>query len=146
MAKAGRPSVYSAEAAEKIADRLARGESLAKICEDEDMPSLRSVVRWGKENEDFGAIYAHAREAQAEEMDRKILTTADEATNDNAAAARVKIEAYKWRAARLNPKRYGERVDLTSGGEPIKLDDTAIAVRAAALVQKALGRADAEPE
>jgi hypothetical protein len=113
--RGGRPTIYTPELADLICERLANGESLAEICADRSMPGLRTVVRWAAENEGFGAEYARAREAQAEVMDAKILATADEAGKDPA-AARVKIGAYQWRAAKLAPKRYSERQVLA--GDP----------------------------
>lgn len=142
----GRPSIFSEDLAETIADRLAGGESLAQIGADDAMPSLRTMIRWSNEREDFGTIYAHAREAQAEGMDEKILTTADKATSETAAADRVKIDAYKWRAARLNPRKFGDRMGVDVNGDiKVTQDETAVAVRIASLVATALGR-DAEPD
>jgi len=111
----GRPTIYSDEIAEKICDRLASGESMVQICRDEEMPGLRTVMRWAALNADFGTEYARAREAQAEVMDDKIMTTA-EVAGDDPAAARVKIDAYKWRAAKLAPKRFGDSTTLK--GDP----------------------------
>jgi len=104
----GRPSAYTPEIAEAICDKLAEGLSLVAICKDEAMPGLRTVMRWAAERTDFGIEYARAREAQAETMDDMILTTAEKAGADPQ-AARVKIDAYKWRAAKLAPKRYGDK-------------------------------------
>lgn len=132
MAKAGRPSIYSDEIAERILEGLAEGQSLVQICAADDMPGLRTVMRWAAENEDFGTEYARAREAQAEVMDAKILTAADEAKADPQ-AARVQIEAYKWRAAKLAPKKYGDKIDVTSGGDKIPADEVTTATRLAAI-------------
>lgn len=131
-AKPGRPSIYSPEIADSILERLAAGESMVQICADEKMPGLRTVMRWAAEDQEFGTEYARAREAQAEVMDDKILTAADGADKDPQ-AARVKIEAYKWRAAKLAPKRYGEKIDVTSGGEKLPSDDVTRATRLAAI-------------
>lgn len=138
-----RPSILSDEVADAIFDRLSEGESLVQICRDETMPSVRTVLRWAAENSDFGAEYAHAREAQAEHMDDKILTAAEAADKD-AAAARVKVDAYKWRAAKLAPKKYGDKIDVTSGGEKVTMDDTALSVKAASMIQAALARDGAD--
>lgn len=46
-------------------------------------------------------------------MDDMILDCAKACTPETAAADRVKISAYQWRAAKLEPKKYGDRVDLT---------------------------------
>jgi hypothetical protein len=139
MAKQGRPSLYSKAIAERILERIAEGESIVQICRDDDMPGLRTVMRWAAEHEVFGTGYAQAREAQAEVMDDKILTAA-EGANTDPQAARVKVEAYKWRAAKLAPKRYGDKLDLTSGNEPVKLDETAVAARIASLIKTGLER------
>ena len=134
MANVGRPSIYRENLGEIILERLANGESMVQICADDAMPGLRTVMRWAKENEQFGTEYAHAREAQAEVMDDKILTAANDAHTDPQ-AARVKIEAYKWRAAKLAPKRYGDKLDVTSGGEAIReVDDTTRAIRIASVL------------
>lgn len=132
VAKAGRPSLYSAELAEIILERLAAGESMVQVCSDEEMPGLRTVMRWAADHPSFGTEYAQAREAQAEVMDDKILTAADAASTDPQ-AARVKIEAYKWRAAKLAPKRYGDKIDVTSGGDKVRPDDVASVTRLAAI-------------
>lgn len=139
---AGRPSLYTAEIADDILERLAAGESLVKICSGDEMPGLRTVMRWAAENHDFGTEYARAREAQAEVMDDKILTAAGKA-KDDPQAARVEIEAYKWRAAKLAPKRYGDKIDVTTGGEAMNsMDETAVAARVASLLRTGLERAD----
>lgn len=49
-------------------------------------------------------------------MDEKILATADSCTPESAAADRVKIAAYQWRAERLKPKAYGNKVGVEATG------------------------------
>jgi hypothetical protein len=144
----GRHSLYSDELAERILDRISNGESLARICSDEDMPSIRTVIRWAVDNQDFGTKHAQAREAQAEVMDDLILQAAA-AAGDDAQASRVQIDAYKWRAAKLAPKRYSDRLDLTNAGEKFNadLDPVARATRLAAIFASIENRKGAdEPE
>jgi hypothetical protein len=73
------------------------------------MPGLRTVFDWLDKDEGFRTKYARAREVQGDVMDDKILTTADNCTPETAHADRVKIDAYKWRASKLAPKKYGEK-------------------------------------
>ena len=108
----GRPSLYSDELADIILSGLVNGDSMRKICEAEWMPDRGTVIRWIKERPDFAAKYAHAREAQADTMDDLILEEAQKATPETAAVARVRIDAFKWRAAKLKPKVYGDAVTL----------------------------------
>ena len=43
---------------------------------------------------------------------KKILAVADACTVETAAADRVKISAYQWRAAKLAPRKYGDRQQI----------------------------------
>ena len=49
-------------------------------------------------------------------MDDKILTVANECTPETAHADKVKIAAYQWRAAKLAPKKYGEKTQQEISG------------------------------
>jgi hypothetical protein len=55
-----RPSKYTAETGETICDRIAEGESLAKICSDPSMPTRDTVRRWYAEHKDFREEYEFA--------------------------------------------------------------------------------------
>ena len=112
----GRPSGYSEEIATLLLEQIAEGESLRSICLDPDMPGLRTVFDWLDQREDFRTKYARAREIQGDVMDDKILTVANECTPETAHADKVKIAAYQWRAAKLAPKKYGEKTQQEISG------------------------------
>lgn len=116
-AKRGRPSVFTTELADRICDALADGESLRKICRKSGFPDRTTVMRWLDANSEFAAKYARAREMQADHMDDLILETANNVTERNAKAAKVKIGAYQWRAEKLKPKVYGNRTHLEHTGK-----------------------------
>lgn len=140
----GRPSLYSDELAEKICHEFATTDKgLREICEEEGMPEMRTIQRWITENESFRRKYAHARELQAEYLADQIIEIADDKHGDVMMIkrgdeeveaenrefinrSRVKIDARKWKASKLYPKKYSERVDITSDGEKIqeKIDYT----------------------
>jgi len=124
---------FSQAVADRICSRIADGESLRSICSDEDMPSQVSVFRWlGDERyADFGKQYASAREAQADSIFDEILDIADDGRNDwmekrdeeggnlgwkeNGEAinrSRLRIDARKWMAGKLRPKKYGDKLAL----------------------------------
>jgi hypothetical protein len=110
-----RPSIFTEERATTICDRIAKGESLKAICGDAKMPSETTVRNWLKDNAEFVRQYACAREAQADFYADEIVTIADEATDAN--IARVRIDARKWKASKLAPKKYGDRLELEHSGE-----------------------------
>ena len=121
----GRPSTYTVAIADAICERLADGESLRSICADEDMPCRSAVFRWLSERPEFADQYARAREEQAETLADEIVAISDEtevtvkhdgeevrlALDATAVArGRLRIDARKWVASKLKPKKYGERI------------------------------------
>ncbi len=69
------------------------------------------------EFEEFCTRYARAREAQADALADEIMDEARAATEKNANAKRVLIDALKWRAGKLKPKVYGNKIDHSHGGK-----------------------------
>ena len=84
----------------------------------------------------FTESYARACEIRAEKLTDEILQIADEANADiigvdektgkpivNGEAinrSRLKVDARKWLAGKLAPKKYGDKIDVTSKGESIQ--------------------------
>lgn len=112
----GRPVKYTPEVSEPIKARicieLAEGKSLRTICKAEDMPNADTVRLWLIEDATFAAHYTRAREEQADFYADEIIEISD--TEEDANKARVRIDARKWVAGKLRPKKYGDRIDLTS--------------------------------
>lgn len=134
---------FSQELCDAICTALAEGESLRSICLQPGMPHIATVMRWlsDPEKRDFCEQYARAREAQAETLAEELLAIADEAEYepiqdpntgqtlavafDKTAVARnkLRVETRKWLAARMSPKKYGDK--LAVGGaadlDPIQM-------------------------
>lgn len=122
QSKIGRPSIYSEELANEICRRIANGQSLVTICNDEAMPSRETIYAWINEKPEFSDKYARAKEDQADFKAEEIETIADKALKGEykADVARVAIDAKKWTASKLKPKKYGEKLDVTSAGEKVE--------------------------
>jgi len=106
--------LYTDNLAELICSRLEAGEPLAAICRDDDMPGVRTVLRWADEKEDFGTAYRLAQAAAAEHLDAEVQRISETAVDrDTASAARVRIAALQWRASKQAPKKFADRVDMT---------------------------------
>lgn len=129
-----RPTDYNQEIADKICEAIADGQSLRSICQQEDMPNKATVFRWLDKHKEFGDQYARARDEQAETLADDIVSIVDSAANpltvdgvpltdadgkpimfaDTAsiAHARLKMDARKWVASKLKPKKYGDKLDV----------------------------------
>ena len=95
---------------QEVCERIASGQSLRHICESDHMADVSTVKRWLRENEEFRAQYTQAREDQADHYADVIVEIAD--TEPDAATARTRIDARKWVASKLLPKKYGDRQEI----------------------------------
>lgn len=135
-----RPSDYSDETAAEICRRLMDGESLRTICAAEHMPARSTVHLWLANHAEFSDRYARAREFQADTLFDEIQDIADTqqpgerrtikadgsvetVEADMIEHRRLRIDARKFMAARLRPKKYSDKTIL-SGDEdnPLRID------------------------
>ncbi len=152
----GRPSDYTQEIADLICERIADGESLRTICDDQGMPSRTTVFKWLSRFNEFADQYARAREAQADTLFDEILTIADDGRNDwmektnkdgevigevfNKEAVQrssLRVEARKWMAGKLRPKKYSDKLDLNVSGSLQTTPEEQLNARIAELLGKA---------
>jgi len=119
--KMGRPTAYTDEIAYVICERIALGESLKHITEDDEMPSRASVHNWllNPEHKDFLDKYESAKEMQADVYADEMDDIAHDPTIDTQ-RARLIIDTRKWTSSKLKPKKYGDKIDMTSGGDKIE--------------------------
>ena len=135
----GRPTKYDTDIASEICVRLSNGEPLRQICMEDDMPAQSTVYLWLTRHPDFSEMYARARDEQADTLADQIIAIADEMpmeTTDKDGNTkfdsayiqwqRSRVDARKWVAAKLKPRKYGDRVAVegTEDGAPIKTEDT----------------------
>jgi transposase-like protein len=130
----GRPTNYSPELANRICEEISKSNrGLVSICAQEGMPSRTTVHEWLIKYKDFADKYARAREDQADYLAEEILSIADDGTKDTTQNERgndiedkewtnrskLRVEARKWIASKLKPKKYGDKLDLTTDGEKV---------------------------
>lgn len=113
----GRPTEYTEELADEICRRIMEGESLKHITDGDDMPARSSVHLWLANNGVFSDKYARAKENQADTLADELIDLADNATDVN--KARLQIDTRKWAASKLKPKKYGDKLDMTTNGKDL---------------------------
>jgi hypothetical protein len=111
---------------------------LVTVCKAHKVNPVR-FYEWIHQSEDLRKQYARARELQADFLADEIIelssseryTTENievetqegfsttEIKKDNYNRTRLEIDARKWKASKLYPKKYGERLDVTTDGEKI---------------------------
>ena len=118
---------------EYVCQEIEKGKALRNVLKDENMPSTSTFYQWLDNDEVKAKQYARATEVRADIIFDDILSIADENTNDTSInengievvnndviqRSRLRIDARKWVLSKLNPKKFGDKTDITSGGEKI---------------------------
>lgn len=137
---------------------VACGRSLNRVLkEDEGMPSPSAFWRWHMADDDIRDNLARARENGVEAlMDEAIdiantpligevrVTKGEKVEvrqEDMLGHRKLQVDTRLKYAQMIAPRKYGPKVDLTSGGKPITNDVGDAAARAAAILSAARERA-----
>lgn len=114
----------------KILIRIELGEALRNILKDEDLPSSKTFYEWLDNDDSKVKQYARACELRAEIIFDELLDIADDGRNDfvtkklggdveieclnseNIQRSRLRIDARKWILSKMNPKKYGDKLDI----------------------------------
>jgi len=131
----------------EIIDRISSGESLRFILypnRAEHLPSISTFLLWISEDKALSEQYARAMEMRAAIIFEEMFEIADDASNDFmtiqkgdvsyevenkevVSRSRLRIDTRKWALSRMNPKKYGERIQLaetdTIGNDKPKIEE-----------------------
>lgn len=127
----GRPTSYTPELGADICKHVAEATPLRDIAAKPGMPATSTMMLWldGRHPE-FSEQYARAREAQADKLAEEILSIADDGLNDTyldadgnkrtdtdvIARSKLRVDARKWLASKMAPKKYGDKIEATHTG------------------------------
>lgn len=119
---------YSQELADAVCELISTGESIRAICKAENMPAMSSIFKWLSIHPEFAEQYARAKEIQTEKIADELIEIADDESGDvsgelkmpNSVAvqrARLKVDTRKWLLSKLQPKKYGDKLDMNLAGK-----------------------------
>lgn len=129
--KLGRPTKFTQELADAVCEQIAQGKSMRTVCAPDEMPAIATLFRWLREHESFREQYARATEERSEAFAEETIDIADDSlslaqesddpkrANALVQAQRVRIDTRKWLMAKMKPKKYGDKLDLTSDGKAL---------------------------
>ena len=113
-------SKLDAIGADAVCERIAECETLQAIADSAEV-SKGTLITWLGS---FPDQYARAREAQADKLAEDILAIADDGSNDTyqtdngeqtnhdvIARSRLRVDARKWLAGKMAPKKYGDKIE-----------------------------------
>lgn len=121
----------------KVLFEIENGLSLRKAILKLDIVHRDTFNEWLKADKELSDQYARAAEERADSIFEEILDIADDASNDFTLAdigdgiqiekfnsehvqrSRLRVDARKWMLGKMQPKKYGDKMDVTSGGEKL---------------------------
>ena len=121
---------YGVEEAEEIQtvflEQIQTGRSLRSVCKDEGMPNQATIMRWIMAQPEFANKYTRARMNQADVLFDRMEEVEENVANGSmdSHAARVVLDSMRWRASKLAPKVYGDRLE-------VQVSDTRISISGA---------------
>jgi len=140
---------YSVEEKEKlfsaIFDLIENGKSLRFALKEVNLSSSTFFI-WIDEDVEKSKQYARATEERAEAILDEMIDIVDDSSNDVLEMdlgdgivntrinneviqrSRLRYDARKWLVSKLNPKKYGDKLDMTSGGEKLQPTDIKIEI------------------
>lgn len=133
MGNLGAPAFqWTEEIEDKILDRFMEGKSFRDFLgtnREEGLPSIPTFFKHLRDSESFSKRYARAREFQADIEFEEIKEISDDGRNDwmenndpdnpgyrlngeHVQRSRLRVDARKWRAAKMANGKYGEKLEL----------------------------------
>lgn len=98
---------------EALFDRLRAGETLTSIANSLGLKSVNTLLKWIASNEERSARAREARVAGSAMYDEMAQSAIESATDPfSLAKARELAQHFRWRASKLDPGSYGDKVQV----------------------------------
>lgn len=118
------------EKADIILERIKNGMSLRKATEGNKPCADSTFLDWCNSNPELAEQYTRARAERADRIFEDLTEIAYSEPNIDehgkvdsgwVQLQRLKIDTHKWMLGKMSPKKYGDKIDLTSDGEKINI-------------------------
>lgn len=119
---AGRPSEYNFEMCQAICEEVAEGFNIKTVLKSKsEYPDFSTWCRWKRNNEELRNLYVNAMQDKAESEMEEIDYIRDQLKTGemDPSVGNVLIQTGKWLSSKFYPKMFGDKVDVTSGGEKL---------------------------
>ena len=120
-----------AQIMDQIMVQLELGRSLVQVCKEPGLPDRETISRWIRDEPGYAAKYAYARAMQADTLFSEMaeVEAKVQAGTMDSHAARVVLDSMRWRASKLAPKVYGDRLDVSVSDNRISISGALLAAQ-----------------
>lgn len=127
----GRKTIKTSALLDAICEGIAQGKSARAMCIETGI-SQQTLWNWLAADKSFFEQYARAKELCADFIAEEILEIADDKSGDKKFddngreitdhefinRSRLRVDARKWYASKLSPKKYGDKIVNEHQGNP----------------------------
>jgi len=114
-ARAKRPNSYTPELGARICSLMVEGRSMRSICRRKDMPAISTIFDWLVDEPRFAEQYARGYEMRADAIFEDTILIADgTAKGADVQRDRLRVDTRKWFLSRMDPKKYGDRLQMAN--------------------------------
>jgi hypothetical protein len=131
----GRQSQFTQDMADKIVERLSKGEPMTSVCRALKTVTPRTVRNWMDADEAFASAIARARLDGFDAIADQCLTISDDVSTD-VQRDKLRVDTRLKLLAKWDPKRYGDRLDMNLSGSVGNQTDEQLDARIATLTAK----------
>jgi hypothetical protein len=118
-----RPSEYNIDLCIEICKQVAEGANIKTVlASKKEYPDFSTWCDWKRKNDELANLYTRSIQDKAESVDNQIDQIWEGCKEGlyEPATARILIDTLKWKAAKYYPKMFGDKTDVTSGGEKLQ--------------------------
>jgi len=122
------------EVIDLIIDLIEEGGSIRSILKRPDTVGTKTFYKWLEASEELQERYKNATKKRADNIFEEMLEIADKQSADMEVndrgehvinhnvinRSRLQIDTRKWMLGKLNPTKYGDKLDVTSGGDKLQ--------------------------
>jgi hypothetical protein len=106
---------YSSALADRICGAIAEGRVLGEFLAEEGA-GRRQLHQWLDQHPEFACAYELALSRAGDAAAEMAYVASLSISSQNVSAIRAQINHLEWRAAKLNPSRYGDRIETRHTG------------------------------
>ena len=131
MAIANKDQVFN-----KICEHIEKGNSLRSALRLPNMPDMATFQNWIDNEQIKLNQYARACNLREDHIFDEILEIADHSEEDHTPFTggnviqrdKLRTDARKWVLSRMNPKKFGDKTDLTTNGNDLNVQPSNIVI------------------
>ena len=122
---------------DSICELIINGKSLRTALKENNNISAQTFFIWLREDDDKSKQYTRATTERDELMFEDMFDIADDSTSDyietdsgkvfnseHLQRSKLRVDTRKWALSKIMPKKYGDKLDLTTDGEKIQQQAT----------------------